>query len=94
MAAPDGTKIDAIMVSDTDNVATCLAYIAAGADAAVMLGKEILTVRAENDIPRGHKIAVAPIGLGEAIMKYGEVIGKATDDIGRGAHVHVHNVVD
>jgi altronate dehydratase small subunit len=94
MAAADGTKIDAIMVSDTDNVATCLAYIAAGADAAVMLGKEILTVRAENDIPRGHKIAVAPIGLGEAIMKYGEVIGKATDDIGRGAHVHVHNVVD
>jgi hypothetical protein len=94
MAAADGARIDAIMVSDTDNVATCLADIAAGADAAVMLGKEIRTVRAAQDVPRGHKLAVAPIASGAAIMKYGEVIGKASADIGPGAHVHVHNVVD
>ncbi len=94
MAAATGTKIDAIMVTDTDNVATCLNDIAAGMEAAVMLGKEIFTVRAGQDIPRGHKLAVAPIATGCAIMKYGEVIGKASADIDRGAHVHVHNVVD
>lgn len=94
MADAAGTKIDAIMVSDTDNVATCLADIAAGADASVMLRKEIFPVRATQDIPRGHKVAVAPIAAGAAIMKYGEVIGKASADIARGAHVHVHNVVD
>jgi altronate dehydratase small subunit len=94
MAAAAGTKIDAIMVSDTDNVATCLNDIAADTDAAVMLGKEIFTVRAGQDIPRGHKLAVAPIITGSAIVKYGEVIGKASADITRGAHVHVHNVVD
>jgi altronate dehydratase len=94
MADAAGTKIDAIMVSDTDNVATCLTDIAADADAAVMLGKDTFPVRATQDIPRGHKLAVAPIAAGDAILKYGEVIGKASADITRGAHVHVHNVVD
>lgn len=94
MAAPDGTKIDAIMVSDTDNVATCLDDIAAGGDATIMLGKEFLKVRAEHDVPRGHKLAVMAIAKGDAIVKYGEVIGKASADIAKGAHVHVHNVVD
>ena len=94
MADTAGPKIDAIMVSDTDNVATCLDDVAAGADAAVMVGKDIFPVHAMQAIPRGHKLAVAPIAAGDAIMKYGEVIGKASADIARGAHVHVHNVVD
>jgi altronate dehydratase small subunit len=94
MAAADGTKIDAIMVSDTDNVATCLHDIAAGMDATVMLGKEFLTIHAGQDVPRGHKLAVKAIADGDTILKYGEVIGKASADIAKGAHVHVHNVVD
>jgi len=94
MADAAGMKIDAIMVSDTDNVATCLTDIAAGADASVMLGKDTFPLRALQAIPRGHKVAVAPISTGDAIMKYGEVIGKASAEIDRGAHVHVHNVVD
>ena len=34
------------------------------------------------------------IAEGENIVKYGEVIGKASANIGKGNHVHVHNVVD
>src|SRR5262245_57809611 len=40
----------------------------------------------------GHKIALRPIKKGEAIYKYGQIIGFASQDIPAGTHVHVHNV--
>lgn len=40
----------------------------------------------------GHKLALRPIAAGEAIIKYGQMIGTATAAIESGAHVHVHNV--
>lgn len=42
-------------------------------------------------IPFGHKAALAPIARGAPVVKYGVVIGHATQDIGAGEHVHVHN---
>ena len=44
-------------------------------------------------MPFGHKVAAADIACGGAIVKYGEVVGRATQEIARGDHVHVHNVV-
>ncbi len=44
-------------------------------------------------VPFGHKIAVEPIAPGDPVVKYGEVVGRATLPIARGDHVHVHNVV-
>jgi altronate dehydratase small subunit len=32
------------------------------------------------------------ISKGQDVLKYGEVIGQATQDISEGKHVHVHNV--
>jgi altronate hydrolase len=40
----------------------------------------------------GHKVALRPIKKGEAVSKYGQVIGFASKDIAPGEHVHVHNV--
>jgi altronate hydrolase len=40
----------------------------------------------------GHKFAVRRIRAGEAVLKYGQIIGFAAADIPAGAHVHVHNV--
>ena len=40
----------------------------------------------------GHKIAVRPIAKGEAVRKYGQIIGFASADIAPGDHVHVHNL--
>ena len=40
----------------------------------------------------GHKIALRPIRKGEAVLKYGQIIGFASQDIAPGDHVHVHNV--
>ena len=47
---------------------------------------------AKHDIPIGHKVALADIKCGDTIWKYGQDIGKAIADIGKGEHVHVHNV--
>ena len=43
-------------------------------------------------IPAGHKVATNPIGKGEYIYKYGQIIGVATMAIEPGEHVHTHNV--
>ncbi|MGH8892563.1 MAG: UxaA family hydrolase [Actinomycetes bacterium] len=43
-------------------------------------------------VPLGHKVALRDIAAGEQVMKYGVVIGRATRDIRKGDHVHVHNL--
>ena len=40
----------------------------------------------------GHKYALRDIKAGENIIKYGNPIGHATEDIKAGEHVHTHNV--
>ena len=44
------------------------------------------------NIPAGHKYALKNIGKGEYVIKYGEIIGRATADIHEGEWVHTHNV--
>ncbi|MDK2760177.1 MAG: altronate dehydratase family protein [Sphingopyxis sp.] len=43
-------------------------------------------------IGRGHKVALADIPRGQAVIKYGFPIGTATADISAGEHVHSHNL--
>src|SRR5277367_1158866 len=42
-------------------------------------------------IPSGHKAAIRPIASGEAIRRYGQIIGFASREISPGRHVHVQN---
>ena len=42
-------------------------------------------------ISAGHKVAIRPIASGEAIRRYGQIIGFATTSIAPGQHVHTHN---
>lgn len=79
--------IRAMRVHDADNVATAIADIAAGEAPFAESG-----VRASVDLGRGHKIALAPIARGAAVVKYGFPIGTATADIAAGEHVHSHNL--
>jgi altronate dehydratase small subunit len=37
-------------------------------------------------------MAVTDIARGEPVVKYGEMIGKASQDIRKGALVHIHNL--
>lgn len=51
-----------------------------------------LNVDAKDDIPLGHKIALTDIREGDTIVEYEHDIGRAVADIGKGHHVHVHNI--
>ncbi len=44
------------------------------------------------DIESGHKYAICDIKKGEDVIKYGEPIGHATEDIKSGEHIHTHNL--
>jgi (2R)-sulfolactate sulfo-lyase subunit alpha len=50
------------------------------------------TLKANMDVPVGHKIALTDIKKGDTVWKYGQDIGKAVADIRKGEHVHVHNL--
>lgn len=55
---------------------------------------EIVTSRVEVEgkpLLAGHKLARTDITAGAPVVKFGQVIGYATADIARGAHVHTHN---
>ena len=51
-----------------------------------------VTLQGKGDIPAGHKFALKEIAKGEYVIKYGEIIGRATQDIACGEWVHTHNV--
>ena len=46
----------------------------------------------EVNLENGHKYALCDIKSGENIIKYGNPIGHATEDIKKGEHVHSHNM--
>lgn len=79
----------AIRVHPQDNAAVLAADVPAGG--AVYLDDGTI-LRAVEAIARGNKVALGPIARGEAVIRYGEEIGKATQDIAVGQHVHTHNL--
>jgi len=84
--------MDAIMLRENDNVATALRGLAAGEEIMVGVLDRMLPVRVCQAIPFGHKLAMTDLPQGTDILKYGEVMGRATQEIPAGSHVHVHNI--
>src|SRR5436853_5905763 len=58
---------------------------------AVDRGVAVQGVTATARILRGHKMAAQPIHKGEPVLKFGQIIGFATEDIAPGTHIHTHN---
>ncbi len=54
-------------------------------------GANVDGVTTRSHVMKGHKLATAVISKGEPVIKFGQVIGIATDTIEPGDHVHVHN---
>jgi hypothetical protein len=77
-----------ILLSPLDNVMVVGRTIASGE----MIQVSGASVRAERDLPLGHKVACRAIEAGEKIVKYGAPIGSATRRIEQGEHVHIHNL--
>jgi altronate hydrolase len=78
----------AVHLRPEDNVAVAARHLAPGLE--VQHNGSTLTLAGR--VGLGHKIALRPIRKGEAIYKYGQIIGFASQDIPVGGHVHVHNV--
>jgi altronate hydrolase len=56
----------------------------------LVVGDLVVTLR--DDVPAGHKVALANVAAGGQVRKYGQVIGVATRPIQVGEHVHTHNL--
>ncbi|MCX5997787.1 MAG: UxaA family hydrolase [Chloroflexi bacterium] len=79
---------NALKVNPRDNVAIAIRQIVKGEDI-VVDGVKLL--QAAEDVPPSHKIALVDIKAGGVVIRYGEPIVQAKDDIRRGQWVHVHN---
>lgn len=75
-----------IRIHPTDNVVIARQQLLGG----TRLADENLTVAGL--VPPGHKLAARAIAAGEAVRRYGQIIGVATRDIAAGEHVHTHNL--
>lgn len=86
-------KIIAVKIHDLDNVAAVFSDVPKGDTVEVVDKKgNRFDVTVKDDVPFGHKFAIASIKKGEQITKYGEEIGVASMDIETGDYVHVHNL--
>ncbi|ADY56141.1 SAF domain protein [Syntrophobotulus glycolicus DSM 8271] len=82
----------AVVINTNDNVATVVENAESGDDINFFHAREMKNIVLKDNVPCGHKIAIKPIVKGQDILKYGESIGKALQDIRIGEHVHVHNI--
>src|SRR6185295_8795875 len=75
---------DVHVVHPGDHVGIALRPLAAG---------EIVGgVTTRTEIPKGHKVALKRVAVGDDVRKYGWPIGVATKAIEPGDHVHTHNL--
>jgi altronate dehydratase small subunit len=82
----------AVVANVKDNVATAVKELAAGEKVNIDLDGSEIGIVLTQKIPFGHKFAIEEIKKGADVIKYGEVIGRSTEDIHCGDYVHVHNV--
>ncbi|MFX1293691.1 MAG: UxaA family hydrolase [Promethearchaeota archaeon] len=84
---------NAIVLHMDDNVATVLEKIKEGTKLLIEISpKNLQSIIALTKIKFLHKIAIMDIPKGTAVIKYGQIIGRATTDIKKGEHVHTKNV--
>ena len=58
----------------------------------IMDEDKTITVKAIQEIPIGHTVALKEMSVGDTVFKYGIDIGKVVAPIKAGEHAHVHNI--
>ena len=76
----------AIRIHPADNVVIARRQLLGG----TVIAEEGVTVAGL--VPPGHKVATRAIAMGEAVRRYNQIIGTATQAIAAGQHVHTHNL--
>lgn len=77
-----------LKINPADNVVVAIQPQSAGA--VIEVDGKAITV--QEDVPAGHKIAIADIAAGENVIKYGFPIGHAREDKKAGAWMNEHNI--
>ncbi len=83
----------AIVPSNNDNVATAIKDLEKGEQVKVVVEENEIIITLKDVVAFGHKFSITDIAKGDGVIKYGEVLGEATQKITSGEHVHVHNLV-
>ena len=78
--------------ADTVGVATVDISTGESVQGLFMDTQENIEIKALQDIPLGHKIALKDMKVGDTVIKYGHDIGKVMADIRKGEHTHIHNL--
>ena len=73
-----------LLLNAADNVAVALGNL----DVGTQTPQGVTTIRR---VPKGHKFTVRAVKAGEAIIKFGQIIGFAKEGIAPGDWVHEHN---
>jgi altronate dehydratase small subunit len=81
----------AIVLSRLDNVATLIDPGKAG-EPCRLQGEASGELELAQDVPFGHKVCLRDAPAGSDIVKYGQIIGKASTSLRAGEYVHVHNI--
>jgi (2R)-sulfolactate sulfo-lyase subunit alpha len=58
----------------------------------VMENDTTIRLKSLDPVPLGHKIALKDLKPGDAVLKYGNDIGRVIANVSQGQHVHVHNL--
>lgn len=77
-----------VLLAAEDNCVVVAAALRAGDEVTI----DGVSVPVTHDVGVGHKLARRDIARGEKVLKYGAIIGTATEAIARGGHIHTHNL--
>ena len=78
-----------------DNVAVVVVEdLIPGTDLLCVVTEDNSEFRAQvnEDVPIGHKVALRDLAPGDAVIKYGQDIGRVVAPVKKGGHVHTHNL--
>ncbi|MBN1964017.1 MAG: altronate dehydratase [Anaerolineae bacterium] len=89
-AGPVALHAVALRLTAQDNVAVARVALRQGM---TLLVEDGTAIPVRQFIPGGHKVALSDLAPDAPVLRYGQIIGFASQPIEAGAHVHTHNVM-
>lgn len=81
-----------LVIDENDNVAIALTDLKIGDMCHVVRENKVITIQVRENIPFGHKFALDHFEKDESVYKYGEEIGKTSEQVLQGSWIHTHNM--
>lgn len=88
-ATPVELREAAVLLHEQDTVAIARLPLSRGVVLRLPDGR---LIESRQRIQAAHKLALRDIAQGQPVIRYGSIIGFATQDIAAGTHVHTHNL--